>query len=72
LRKSGKRSPRRARKPKGRTRAPRPSAPVVATVTINGPLDSHALEALQLDLRRLARDCGLDVEGIQIETVEDG
>jgi hypothetical protein len=52
-------------------RAPRPSAPVVATVTISGPVDSHALEALQLDLRRLARDCGLDVHGIQVETVED-
>jgi hypothetical protein len=43
----------------------------VATVTIGGPIDSHALEALQLDLRRLADDCGLDVQGIQVETIKE-
>jgi hypothetical protein len=43
---------------------------LAATMMIDGSLDSHALEALQLELKRLAQGCGLEVEVIEVRTVE--
>jgi hypothetical protein len=40
----------------------------VTTITIDGDVDSHQLEALKLELRALAHSCGLEVSGIEIET----
>jgi hypothetical protein len=34
-------------------------------------VSGHALEALQLEVRRAAARCGLDVNEIRIETVAD-
>jgi hypothetical protein len=54
-----------------RRRKPRRSVPgeVVESIRIDGDLGSHALEALQLEVRRLANACGLDIKEIRIETV---
>jgi len=41
---------------------------VVESIRIDGDLGSHALEALQLEVRRLANACGLDIKEIRIET----
>jgi hypothetical protein len=38
------------------------------TITLTGSLGSHGLEALQLEVRRLAEACGLEVREIRIET----
>ena len=43
---------------------------VAERIEITGTLGSHALEAVQLEIRRLAQQCGLDVRGIEIETRE--
>jgi hypothetical protein len=40
----------------------------VVTVTIDRDLDSHQLETIQLELRALARSCGLEVNGIEVQT----
>ena len=37
-------------------------------MTIDQDLDSHQLETIRLELRALARSCGLDVSSIQIVT----
>jgi len=72
LKRTGERPSRRGRKPP--RRPPRknsrlaPATPLVATIEIDGPLDSHALQAIQLELRRLAQSCGLDVQGIDVRT----
>ena len=41
---------------------------VVETIEITGDLGSHAVEALRLEIQRLARHCGLDITEIRIET----
>jgi len=41
---------------------------VVETIEITGELGSHSVEALRLKIQRLARQCGLDVTEIRIET----
>jgi hypothetical protein len=41
---------------------------VIETIEITGDLGSHSVEALRLEIQRLARHCGLDVTEIRIET----
>jgi hypothetical protein len=41
-------------------------------VTIDRDLDTHQLETIQLQLRALARSCGLEVSGIEVETSNRG
>ena len=41
---------------------------VVERLEIRGQFGSHALEALRLELQRLARRCGCEVIDIRIET----
>ena len=43
---------------------------IVETVAVTGSLGSHALEALQLEIRRLADACGLVVQ-MRVETVAE-
>ena len=45
---------------------------MVETIAIQGHLDSHALEALQLELRALADSCGLTIQRIGIKTMKTG
>jgi len=40
-------------------------------VEITGELDRQAAEALQLELRRLARRYNLEVEDLRIEPIDD-
>ena len=41
-------------------------------IEITGTLDAHALEALQLEIRRLAKQYGVVVSALRIEkTVDD-
>ena len=42
----------------------------VHRIRITGTLDRHALEALQLEIRRLARLHGIQIQGIQVERTE--
>ena len=42
--------------------------PVVTAITIDGGLDSHEIEALQLELRALASACGLEVTALEVGT----
>jgi hypothetical protein len=71
LRRSGRRSSRRGRS----TRAERldgvDDGAIIETVAVTGSLGSHAMEALQLEIRRLADACGLEVREIRIETVAE-
>jgi hypothetical protein len=65
LRRGGKRRPR----PRKRSRAAETDRDaIVETIRIAGSLGSHSVEALQLELRRLARRCGLEITAIRIET----
>ena len=53
--------------PRPRRRPPRAAA-VVGSLELDGPIGSHTLEAVRLEIRRLARSCGLDLVEIQVET----
>jgi hypothetical protein len=65
LRRGGKRRPR----PRKRSRAAKKDRDaIVETIRIAGRLGSHSMEALQLELRRLARRCGLEITTMRIET----
>jgi hypothetical protein len=65
LRRGGKRRPR----PRRNSRAAETDRDaIVETIEITGDLGSHAVEALRLEIQRLARRCGLDVAEIRIET----
>jgi len=65
LRRGGKRRPR----PRRNSRAAETGRDaIVETIEITGDLGSHAVEALRLEIQRLARRCGLDVTEIRIET----
>jgi hypothetical protein len=65
LRRGGKRRPR----PRRNSRAAETDRDaIVETIKIAGILGSHAEEALQLELRRLARRCGLEITAMRIET----
>jgi hypothetical protein len=61
LRKNGK-------PPSPRSKRKASASSFATTITIDGSLDSHTLEALQLELRRLADVCGLRLETIEVET----
>jgi hypothetical protein len=65
LRRGGKRRPRPRRNSRA---AERDRDAIVETIEITGDLGSHAVEALRLEIQRLARRCGLDVAEIRIET----
>jgi hypothetical protein len=41
-------------------------------IEITGTLDRHALEALQLEIRRLAKIHGVEIKGLQVERTEKG
>jgi hypothetical protein len=71
LRRSGRPPSRRARS--ARAKRPDGSADraIVETIAVTGHLGSHALETLQLEVRRLADACGLDVREIRVETVPE-
>ena len=69
MKRSGERRPRQPRR--SRRREPAEAATksaVVETIEIRGDLGSHSVEALRLEIQRLARHCGLDVTEIRIET----
>jgi len=58
-----------------RTRRPPRSAPrraagaaVVGSIEFTGPVGSHALEAIRLEVRALAQACGLDLRELRVET----
>jgi len=38
-------------------------------VTLDGDIGLHTIEALQLELRRLARACRLEIRQFRVETV---
>jgi hypothetical protein len=44
----------------------------VHRIEITGTLDRHALEALQLEIRRLAKLHGIEITGLQVERKEKG
>lgn len=50
-----------------RSGPPRAAAVVVDSIEVDGPVGSHAIEALQLEIRGLARACGLDVVELRVE-----
>src|SRR5262249_28855813 len=68
LKKSGKPPSRRSKPAKARARPSASASAFATTITIEGSFGSHALEALQLELRRLADSCGLKLETIEVET----
>ena len=43
---------------------------LVTALAIDGDLDSHQLEALQLELRALASSCGLEVTALEVAAPE--
>jgi type IV pilus biogenesis protein CpaD/CtpE len=43
----------------------------VRRIEISGELDRHAAEALQLELRRLARRHGIDVREARVEKLDE-
>src|SRR5438132_11422293 len=64
LRRGGKRRPR----PRRNSRAAETDRDaIVETIEITGDLGSHAVEALRLEIQRLARRRGLDVTAIRLE-----
>ena len=64
--------PESRRPPRRKRRSPDAQDRFVATLALDGELDSHDLEALQLELRALARAHGLEVTDIEIETGKRG
>ena len=44
---------------------------VVHRIEISGDLGRHAVEALQLEIRRLAKRHGVEITELRIETVDD-
>jgi hypothetical protein len=45
---------------------------LVHRMEIVGDMDRHAMEALYLEVRRLAKRYGVEVKGFRIESVADG
>jgi hypothetical protein len=60
----GRKLPRR--KPPGKNNDPEIQDPVVTAIAFDGGLDSHEIEALQLELRALASSCGLEVTALEV------
>jgi len=48
----------------------RPSGEQIPRVEISGRMDRHAAEALQLELRRLAKRHGVDIKDVRIHRPE--
>ncbi len=48
------------------------SAEAVHRIEISGTLDRHEVEALQLELRRLAKRYGVEIKGLRVERREKG
>ena len=48
----------------------KPSDERIPRVEISGRMDRHAAEALQLELRRLAKRHGLDIKEVRIDRPE--
>jgi hypothetical protein len=48
------------------------SAEAVRRIEISGTLDRHAVEALQLELRRLAKRFGVEIKELRVERPEKG
>ena len=44
------------------------TAAVVDSIELDGPIGSHTVEAVRLEIRRLARACGLDLVDVRVET----
>ena len=57
--------------PRPRRRPPSPAA-VVGSIELDGPIGSHSLEAVRLEIRRLARSCGLDLVDVRVATRGEG
>ena len=70
MRRSGRRSSLAGRRRHLARGGPVDGDMIVETVAVTGSLGSHALEALQLEIRRLADACGLDVQ-MRVETVAE-
>lgn len=47
------------------------SPDVVSRIEITGDLDRHAVEALRLEICRLAKRCGVEIKEFRIENVAD-
>lgn len=62
---SGKRSSKRVNKPKKQKQ----QNALAEEIVISGPLDVHSLEALKLEVMRLASSCGLEIRAIDVVTV---
>jgi hypothetical protein len=73
LSRNGRRASRRKRQRNGSSRSGRRRRRdlIVDDIELVGRLDSHAVEALQLEIRRLARGLGLDIKEIRIKRVEE-
>jgi hypothetical protein len=41
-------------------------------IEISGILDRHGVEALQLELQRLAKRFGVEIKGLRVERLEKG
>jgi hypothetical protein len=54
------------KKPARRSKSGEIRDPVVTAIAIDGGLDSHEFEALQLELRALASACGLEITALEI------
>ena len=50
----------------------RPAGERISRLEISGRMDRHAAEALQLEVRRLAKRYGIDIQGIRLERPEEG
>jgi hypothetical protein len=48
----------------------RPSGERIPRVEISGRMDRHAAEALQLEVRRLAKRHGVDIKDVRIDRPE--
>ena len=49
-----------------------PSGERTTCLEISGQMDRHAAEALQLEVRRLAKRYGIEIQDIRVERPEEG
>ena len=62
---------RRSRKRGSSRPTERPGRDAIVHIEIGEGLDRHAVEALRLEIRRLALRLGLEIRALQVETVEE-
>ncbi len=48
------------------------SAEAVRRIEIIGTLDRHAVEAIRLEIRRLAKRYGVEIKGLRVERLKKG